>query len=389
MNPLYIDAQAVSLRIDGHCLVIEDKKRDRVIEKFRPRDIPYDAIVIQRGQGYITFAAINWLVLHGVNVTILNWKGNILAQILPDEPISNELKISQCQSYLDGDKRLLIARTIIGAKERRQQQFLGSLCKNYPVRAPAVLPFPRSREADMDYLRNHEARYAVEYFKQLQKVFEALGFEFRGRTTTEHNQKAPDFVNALMNYSNALLQTYVRRAINAIGLDNSIPFVHEMGKSTGLVYDLMELWRTNSDYSVIQTLEQLNSRDKNHFLTDTYEAMLSQKTISLLFQNFKSNLKLDEIILNSRRFASFLLGRSQSLEFALTPIRVKETFETESVKEKILTRSHRELKMNKSTLWYQRKHLRETGSVRLYNKTKQYYAGRELQLCMGDVRKSR
>jgi len=71
---------------------------------------------------------------------------------------------------------------------------------------------------------------------------------------------------------------------DAIGLDNSIPFVHEMGKSTGLVYDLMELWRSNSDYSVIQTLEQLNSKDKNHFLTDTYEAMLSQKTISLLFQ---------------------------------------------------------------------------------------------------------
>ena len=345
-----------------------------MIERFRPRDIPYDSIVIQRAQGFITFAALNWLVLHGVSVTVLNWRGNVLAQILPEEPISNELKIAQYQAYLDESKRLLIARTIIGTKERRQREFLSSLSKNYPVKAPIIPPFATSRLDDKDYLRNHEARYAVEYFKQLQKVSLKLGFEFRGRTTTEHNQRAPDFVNALMNYSYALLQTYVRRAVNAIGLDNSIPFVHEMGNSRGLVYDLMELWRTNSDYAVIQTLEQLNAKDKNHFLTDTYEAMLSQKTIRLLFQNFKLNLKLEEIILNTRRFASFLLGRSQSLDFTLKPIAVKETFEKDAVKEMILTKSHRELRMNKSTLWYQRKRLRETGSVRLYLKTRKHFA---------------
>jgi CRISP-associated protein Cas1 len=372
LNPLYIDAQAVSLSIDGRSLVIKDKKNDKEIESFRPRDIPYDSIVIQRSQGFITFAALNWLVLHGVSVTILTWRGNILATILPEQPISNELKIAQYQSYLDQEKHLSIARTIIETKERRQRELLSSITKNYPVRVPKIpfLPSPQS----VDYIRNHEARYAVEYFKQLQLVSKQLGFEFRGRTTTEHNQRAPDFVNALMNYSYALLQTYVRRAINAIGLDNTIPFVHEMGNSRGLVYDMMELWRTNSDYSVIQTLEQLNSKDKNHFLTDTYEAMLSQKTISLLFQNFKSNLKLEEIILNSRRFASFLLGKSQSLEFVLKPVVVKESFEKDAVKEIILTKSHRELGMNKSTLWYQRRRLRETGSIRLYNKTKQHFA---------------
>jgi hypothetical protein len=146
-----------------------------------------------------------------------------------------------------------------------------------------------------------------------------------------------------------------------------------MGKSTGLVYDLMELWRTNSDYAVIQTLEQLNSKDKNHYLTDTYEAVLSQKTIRLLFQNFKLNLKLEEIILNARRLASFMLGRSQNLEFVLKPIVVREIFETEVVKQQILTNSHRDLGMNKSTLWYQKKRLKETGSVMLYNKTKEYF----------------
>ena len=373
MNPIYIDSYSISLSVRDHSLLVMDRKKDKVIEEFKPREIPYDSIVIQRGQGWVSLAAINWLVVHNISVVFLNWKGNVLAQQLPEAPISNELRVAQYQAYLDDDKRLQIARAIIEKKERRQQEFLASLGKNYPVRAPVVLPFSQSRLADMDYLRNHEARYAVEYFKQIQKVSNGLGFEFRGRTTTEHNQKAPDFVTALRNYSYARLQTYVRRATNAIGLDNSIPFVHEMGQSRALVYDLMELWRTNSDYAVIQTLKQLNAKDKNHFLTDTYEAMLSQNTISVLFVNFKLGLRLEEIIMNTRKFASFLTGRSESLEFALKPVRVAKTFETQAVKEQILTKSHRELGMLKSTLWYQRKRLRETGSVRLYNKTKRYF----------------
>ncbi len=147
-----------------------------------------------------------------------------------------------------------------------------------------------------------------------------------------------------------------------------------MRKSRGLVYDLMELWRTNSDYAVIQTLERLNSKDKNHFITDTYEAMLSQKTVGFLFEHFKYLVSLEEIILNARKLAHFMLKRSSQLEFALKRVVVKEIFETQAVKDKILTKSHRELKMNKSTLWYQRKRLNETGSVRLYNNTRRCLA---------------
>ena len=96
-----------------------DRKDEKVIEEFRPREIPYDSIVIQRGQGWISLAAINWLVVHNVSVTVLNWKGNVLAQLLPDEPTSNELRVAQYQSYLDQGKRLKIARSIIEAKEKR------------------------------------------------------------------------------------------------------------------------------------------------------------------------------------------------------------------------------------------------------------------------------
>ena len=134
----------------------------------------------------------------------------------------------------------------------------------------------------------------------------------------------------------------------------------------------MELWRTNCNYAVIQTLEQLNTKDKNHYLTDTYEAMLSQNTIRLLCEKFRFNLSLEEIIFNARILASFMLGK-KSLSFGLKPIHVRPLFETEKLKQTILTKTARQLGMNKSSHWYQRKRLLEDNTVRLYNKSRQYF----------------
>ncbi|MDG7000214.1 MAG: CRISPR-associated endonuclease Cas1 [Nitrososphaerota archaeon] len=184
MNPLYIDTQAVSLSINNSSLVLKDMINKKEIERFKPRDIPYDAIIIQRPRGYFTFASLHWLVHHSISVTVLNWRGGVLAQILPEEPISNELKIAQYQSYIDRQKRLYIGKSIIDAKEKRQQDFLASLSKNYPIRVP-VIPH-LSMVQSTDFIRNHEARYAVEYFKQIGIVCKELGFEFRGRNSTKN-----------------------------------------------------------------------------------------------------------------------------------------------------------------------------------------------------------
>jgi len=371
MNPLYIDSQACSLGVDKHSLVIRDRKNERELERFKPRDIPYDSIIIQKPNGYVSFASLKWLTNHNVSLTILNWRGNILGQFLPEEPISNELKLAQYQAYLDREKHVLIARTIVETKIRRQREFLESLSNSYPLTIPRL---ERINATSPDFIRNQEARYAVSYFVEFGKVCEEIGYEFRGRGSGDkRNMHAPDLPNGLLNYSYALLQTYVRRALNSIGLDNSIPFLHDLRRNTGLVYDIMELWRTNCDYSVLQTLEQLKRTKRTHFVTDGYEVMLEQETVKALFERFRFNLSLEEIILNARILANFLLGKKETLSFILRPIQVRALFETEGMKVKVLTKSYRELGMNKSTLFYQRQRLRETGSLRIYNTTKRHF----------------
>ncbi len=67
---------------------------------------------------------------------------------------------------------------------------------------------------------------------------------------------ATDTVNTLLSYGYAILELIVRKDINAIDLDVSIGYLHEIAHSKPpLVYDLQELFKSVIDYSVIQLLE--------------------------------------------------------------------------------------------------------------------------------------
>lgn len=307
-------------------------------------------------------------------MTLLDWRGNVLGQFIPEEPISNRLKIAQYEAYLDKEIQLKIAKTLVETKIHRQRELLESLSQNYPsVSAPKIETLRNS--LPNDFIRNHEARYATAYFQEFGKICKALGYDFNRRNQTKSNKHTVDLPNALLNYSYACLQTYVKRAVNSIGLDNTIPFLHDLTPSRGLVFNIMELWRTNCDYSVLQTLEQLQrAKEKTHYFTDGFEIVLDSKTINLLFEKLRFNLSLEEILLNCRLFAKFLLSKNASLSFSLKAISVGELFETEEVRQKILTKSHRELGMNKSTLWYQKKRLLESGTPRVYNNTKHHFS---------------
>jgi hypothetical protein len=82
----------------------------------------------------------------------------------------------------------------------------------------------------------------------------------------------------------------------------------------------------------------------------------------------KLNLSLEELILNGRILAKYMTGENRRLNFRLNPLEVRRN-DTVRAKELILGKSYRELGMNKSTLWYVRKHLERTGTVRLYDKS--------------------
>jgi len=75
---------------------------------------------------------------------------------------------------------------------------------------------------------------------------------------------------------------------------------------------------------------------------------------------------------NIRELSKYITGNSKSLEFTIPDIEIKRN-DNYQVRDKIMSidpEKRKELKINKSTLWYQQKNIREGKTIKIYNKTK-------------------
>ncbi len=362
MNPLYIGTEIMvcNISVHDHCLVFYGKGFSQKV--YKPRSFPFDAIILTRTNGHISYKAIDWCIAHNVTVTFLDWKGNIIANILPSPPVENKLHIAQFQSLLDEIQHNYIANTIVKIKMLKQKQLLQSLSQYFDINVP-------------DTKKMNEGNYARAYFAEYAKITKQFGFEFEGRNTAypqRQNQRSGDIVNSTLNFAYAVLQAYVTKACNAIGLQLDLPYLHKMrNDQAGLVFDMQELWRANCDYAVMQTLEEIKKQHL-HWKTEHYEVRLGDEIIALLIEKLKLTLSMQEILHNTRILARYITGKNGKLRFELLPVKVERS-DTRLARNQILNKTAKQLGMNKSTLWYQRKRLVQNGSVRIYSKTRKHF----------------
>ena len=70
--------------------------------------------------------------------------------------------------------------------------------------------------------------------------------------------------------------------------------------------------------------------------------------------------------------SKYISGKEKKLEFKIADIEISRN-DTIDVQNKIMSinpEKRRALKINKSTLWYQQKKIKEGNTVKMYNKTK-------------------
>jgi CRISPR-associated protein Cas1 len=115
LNPLLISGFGTSISVDKRRLAIYNRPNDERIE-FYPHQIDYDSIIVDVHTGNITFDAIRWLMRHDINLTILNWNGNLLGVTLSKGPKNGKPRIMQYQTYLDSQKCFEIASEILKQK---------------------------------------------------------------------------------------------------------------------------------------------------------------------------------------------------------------------------------------------------------------------------------
>ena len=195
---------------------------------------------------------------------------------------------------------------------------------------------------------------------------------------------ASDPINALLNYGYAVLESMVGKDINTICLDVSIGYLHEIDHSKHpLVYDLQELFRYVIDYSVIELLET-KVKKSDFITTENYLIRLKPKTAELLIEKIKNNFNqryefrnkqhtLENIMFeNIRELSRYITGNSKQLEFSIPGILIKRN-DNSQIRGRIMSidpEKRKELKINKSTLWYQQKKIKEAKTIKIYNKTK-------------------
>ena len=231
-------------------------------------------------------------------------------------------------------------------------------------------------------------RFAGLYHEHLTRIFNQLNpeFNFTGRKnkSNSRNYNASDEVNALLNYGYAILESEIRKAINGIGLDYSIGFLHEINQSrTPLVYDIQELFRWLIDISVIQLLEEKKIKKSDFIITENYHTRLGEDVAKLLIEKINSNFNLRyryknnkqysyQIILqdNLQQLANFITDKKQDFDFVVPKMKLNRNDNLE-LREKILNITSEERKrlgINKSTLWYIKKNLAEGKTPKIYEK---------------------
>jgi CRISPR-associated protein Cas1 len=245
----------------------------------------------------------------------------------------------------------------------------------------------KNKKPDPKRLMLYESHIAILYWNCLSTIFRQLAPQFnfpcRGNQTSSNNMNASDEINAMLNYGYAVLESWVRKYICAVGLDQSIGFLHHMRMSnTPLVYDLLELYRWMVDLSVLQLLEDRKLKKSDFVVTEHYHTRLREQTAELLIGKLQLNLNrrvpyknkqfmYDGVLQdNVQILANHIQNKADVLQFCIPPVKISRN-DTIDMRETILRMTPEERKklgINKSTLWYMQKNLLDGKRVKIYRK---------------------
>ena len=358
---------------------------------FRPRRFPYSSIIVDGHNGYISLQGLHWLSRNKVPVFILNFDGSMISSILPPAPIKADLRAAQIQACADPEKKFTIAKSLVQAKIARSLQVLDWLAQRYDIEREVRLTKQEASQLrsarSVSDLRTVEGRVALRYWQAFAMVLpESL--DFQGRMTSSRANNASDPVNSALNYAYGVLEGECRRAVNAVGLEPSVGFLHEFADyqtKQSLVYDLEEPFRWIADVAVVEAFESgIVDLPDFYFTGDDYryrfEAKAKRRFLDLLRERFNAGvrykgrtLKWDTVIeQKTGELGRYLLGRPAGLDFSEPSSALNRTDDRE-FRRRILNLSRPQalrLGIGKSTLHYLRDKARGSRPFKVYPKTR-------------------
>jgi len=248
LNTLYVSSQGSYLRKEGETIVVE-REQQKVLQ------LPIHSIggIVCFGNVLCSPFLLGFCAERDISVSFMTEYGKFLASVRG--PVSGNVLLRRQQYRLADDEGATkaIAANIVSGKLANCRVVMNRAVRDHGDRIDEASIKSASTAidrlidglagaADSDTVRGIEGMAAAEYFGIFNNfiVDQKDGFVFKDR-----NRRPPlDPVNALLSFVYSLLAHDVRSALETVGLDPAVGFLHrDRPGRAGLALDLMEEFR--------------------------------------------------------------------------------------------------------------------------------------------------
>lgn len=293
MATLYVDEQGASIRIRGEEVAV--KIGEEVVQTFPLHWI--DRAVLA-GNVQLSTQAMGLFLKQGIPVSFITVYGNYRGRLHSFTHKHVALRMAQYERYRDPEFRLRHGKILVGAKIRNCRSMLRKHHRAHPefdceaeVSGISVELHKSEAAESIECLMGHEGSAAKWYFSGFGKmVRREFAFENRSRRPPR------DPVNALLSLGYTLLFNEMVTAVESIGLDPYLGFLHEIeyGRAS-LAVDLMEEFRWIIDGLVLALINRGELVAEDFQTMDDGGVRLSDKGRKLYYSKYEERMR-DEIL---------------------------------------------------------------------------------------------
>ena len=257
----------------------------------------------------------------GICITFLGYSGKFLARV--EGPISGNILLRRAQHDRTQTNPLPVASAIVAAKTANQRAVLRRHIRDYGDYGGMIGNVERrlTRTAskalgacNLEILRGMEGDAANAYFTVFGKMIRNTAIEFTGRS-----RRPPlDAPNALLSFLYVLLTADCRSALETVGLDPQMGFLHsDRPGRASLALDLMEEFRAPlADRLCLSLLNRKQLRHRNFRCEETGGVFLrddARKAVLIAWQERKRAALTHPFLEEKLPFGLFIHVQAQLL----------------------------------------------------------------------------
>ena len=268
LNTLFVNQDEAYLALDGGNVVV--LREDRELARFPLHNFEQ---ITTFGYTGASPALMRKCAEDNITLTFMTPEGRFQARVIGRTNGNVLLRREQYRRADDEEASLILARSFILGKIYNARWIIERMRRDYAMRIDEekfqnVSAFLQNscrevmQTSDLEALRGVEGKAAVSYFSAFDDMILKQKEDF---FFTERNRRPPlDNMNCLLSFLYALLMNDVGAAVEGVGLDSYVGFLHrDRPGRQSLALDLMEELRPLADrtaFSMVNT-KKINGKD--------------------------------------------------------------------------------------------------------------------------------